>query len=369
MGPKRSLSPTSAAAELADAKRQAVEEQRLRAEEWAKKFLKSPSPKKTARSSIGGIAIAEHNPKEIEETPVKVSKKRLSSVLPPSTPKLNKKAKKNDNGDASDNDDVSSSNHETNYRSAATPNRKTSVQTEIVEAHTSSAPPPNVSASTPKRRRNFDIPEESLNAALNPPKLSSSVTKRFPPSPSASYSGIGVSQTVSDQQQRPKTQASQPAEDDINSAAAVPSTSSVAKASHRSSFSALTGKSNHVYESSNDVQKDDQPEPDQKIVTEKRSVSTNVSPIVTATAVPPSSSVEQLSVNVEGKVTDPPLATLPSETDTPSTWDTIVPYLWIIIYIQLLAILVVVLFYADTRLIGVTTIAVSLLRRFFYYFV
>lgn len=194
MGPKRSLSPTAAAAALADAKRQAVEEQRLRAEEWAKKMLKSSPPKKTARSSIGGIAITKDykdDSNEIEATPVRLSKKRLSSILPVSSTKLSKKAKNDESHDGSDNDDADSSKYEKQYRPISTPNRRSNVVKEIFDVNNIELPVPIPPTSTPKRRRNFNIPEESLNSALNPPKYLSSTAILLTSSSFALHSGDG----------------------------------------------------------------------------------------------------------------------------------------------------------------------------------
>lgn len=168
-----------------------------------------------------------------------------------------------------------------------------------------------------------------------------------------------------------------PVEDENSTTATLPSTKSATKASSRSSFSALTGRGNSANERSTTAENNEKNCPNIKLATETQFPRKQSIPSISAAeTIQPTYRLEQVSVPahstiVEGGEAVESFTTIKieePENDTPSVWDSAVPYVWIINYVLHFVILSVMLFFADTRLIGVAAFVVSLLRRFFYYF-
>lgn len=401
MPPKRSLSPNSAAAHLAEAKRQALEEQRQRAEEWAKKFIKSPAPTPTATPSKKGRASIEADTRPftddvVEETPTR-SRKRLSSKLPVSAESVGREKRSKNEEEVQKDDEQLSESELSAQRKSARSRKSVSANMPAIDeddeadsrVRSSSPHRPIIESSsdigsavsTPRRRRAFAIPEESLNAALNPPKLSSA-TKKTNVSSTEAPQPIHV---PTSSQRRRQTLSSLPRDEDPVSS---PAENSRATSSRRSSFASLTGArglstlpETIKEESEYAAQEIRSPIPQQKDAARDSSEST----VVETSSVPTTEdslgirppigpdSLTSTANNQDVGVEEPPSTVEIVSKESPdadsSTWDFLTPYLWIIIYIQLLIIVAVALYFADTRLVGITTIVVSLGRRLFFYLV
>lgn len=402
MPPKRSLSPNSAAAHLAEAKRQALEEQRQRAEEWAKKFIKSPAPTPSATPSKKGRASVEADSHPftedvVEETPTR-SRKRLSSKLPVSAESVGREKRPKNEEEVQKDDEQMSESEWSTQRKSARARKSISANMPAIDEDaesdarvrsssphrplTESSSDIGSAVSTPRRRRPFAIPEESLNAALNPPKLTSATKKTVVP-----QSPAEASQTIhvpTSSQRRRQTLSSLPRDEDPVSS---PAENSRATSSRRSSFASLTGSrglsslpETIKEETESAAQEIRSPISQQKdgarVSSESTVVATSSVPAAKDTMenrpqMPDSltATVNNQDVGVEEQPSTVEIISKESQDTDSSTWDFLTPYLWIIIYIQLLIIVAVALYFADTRLVGITTVVVSLGRRLFLYLV
>lgn len=398
MPPKRSLSPNSAAAHLAEAKRQALEEQRQRAEEWAKKFIKSPAPTPSATPSKKGRASVEEDSHPftedvVEETPTR-SRKRLSSKLPASAESVGREKRSKNEEEVQKDDEQMSESELITQRKSARARKSISASMPAIDEDdesdarvrsssphrplTESSSDIGSAVSTPRRRRPFAIPEESLNAALNPPKLASATKKTVVP-----QSPAEASQTLhvpTSSQRRRQTLSSLPRDEDPVSSPAENSRAT----SRRSSFASLTGSRGlsslpeTIKEETESVaprspisqQKDGA-----RVSSESTVVATSSAPAAEGTlAIRPQMAPDSHTpivpdAGVQEQTSTVEITSKESQDTDSSTWEFLTPYLWIIIYIQLLIIVAVALYFADTRLVGITTVAVSLGRRLFLYLV